>query len=92
VSNQAARNAVGALIDEWLAGREALREIERAEHPDITDTLGRVWVWWKGDLYTHDGMAWPQEFVAKSNVSRPSQHALDNPNYQWCASCKRESP
>lgn len=67
------------MLDEWAAARAALAEMERAEHPDITDARGRVWSWWRGDLYRHtvqEGefhpnpritagytMAWPREHV-----------------------------
>jgi hypothetical protein len=84
----AGRGIASALVDDWQAARRALREIEEAEHPNITDALGRVWQWKDKDLYTHDSMAWPRDHVMHSGVSLPSQAALDNPNYQWCSICK----
>lgn len=32
-------------------------------HPDVTDAEGRVWSWWKGDLYRHGDMAWPRHHI-----------------------------
>lgn len=46
------RNPVPGLIAEWQRLRAEIRALEKAEHPDITDVDGRVWTWWKGDLYT----------------------------------------
>ncbi|MFH8805258.1 hypothetical protein ACH4F6_37910 [Streptomyces sp. NPDC017936] len=77
-----ATEAVGRLIDEWRTAREALAELERAEHPDITDRFGRVWTWktGRGDIYVHDGMAFPRAFLEDDAVGLPSQAVLDNPN------------
>jgi hypothetical protein len=54
---------VGDLLTRWTATRQVLAELEAAEHPDITDTRGRTWAWWKDDLYRHDRKAWPREFI-----------------------------
>lgn len=36
--------------------RMKLHEITaKRNHPDITDWFGRVWVWYHGDTYIHDG-------------------------------------
>jgi hypothetical protein len=79
-------DAVGRLIDDWQSARAELAEIERAEYPDITDHHGRVWVWWKGDLYRHCGLAFPEDWIINGRPGRdrlglPSQAVLDNPNY-----------
>jgi hypothetical protein len=86
-----ARGPVAALIDDWQEARKALRAIEEAEHPDITDVLGRVWKWWKGDLYVHDKMGWPKSLITQPDLRRPIKAALDNPNYRWCAICKGDA-
>ena len=77
--------AVSRLLADWQAARAALAEIERAEHPDITDRFGRVWTWRWGDLYTHCGSAVPADWVPTWGL--PSQRALDNPNYDLCDIC-----
>lgn len=79
--------AIRELIASWQESRRALRAIEEAEHLDVTDALGRVWVWWKGELYCHDGMAWPLGHVTDPRIGWPSKEALQNPNYQWCSIC-----
>lgn len=66
-------NPISALVDEWQDIRKALHEAEEAAHPPITDVLGRVWTWKDGDLYTHDSMAWPREFVESANIGLPSK-------------------
>lgn len=78
---------IAALIGQWHDALRGLRRIEEAEHPDITDALGRVWVWKDGDVYVHDGMAWPREHIERQTVSLPTRAALDNPNYRWCEIC-----
>lgn len=86
----AATETVGRLIGEWQAARAALAEMERAEHPDITDRHGRVWTWKpdRGDVYVHDGLAWPRRFVEDGRIGLPSQAVLDNPNYgHLCTTC-----
>lgn len=55
---------------------------------ELYDALGRTWVWRNKDLYAHDGMAWPLAFITNPKIGLPTQHALDNPNYQWCAICR----
>jgi hypothetical protein len=78
--------AVSGAVDAWQAARAALAEIERAEHPDITDRLGRVWTWMQGEVYTHCGMAYPGGWVAA--MSKPAnRYMLDNPNYDLCDLC-----
>lgn len=79
--------AVRELIVSWQQSRQALRAIEEAGHPDVTDVFGRVWVWKDKDLYTHDGMAWPLDHVTNRNMGLPTKQALENPNYQWCSIC-----
>lgn len=51
------------LVSRWLDARRELAEAERAEHPNVTDTSGRVWTWKAGDLYRHEGKAWPLAFI-----------------------------
>lgn len=80
---------MGPLINEWQTRRAGLRATEAAEHPDVTDALGRVWVWRSGDLYGHDSMAWPLAMVASSLVGWPAATLLDNPNYRWCPACRQ---
>jgi hypothetical protein len=80
-------DVVRVLLASWQQSRAALRVIEEAEHPDVTDAFGRVWVWKDKDLYTHDGMAWPLGHVTNKKMSLPTDQALQNPNYQWCSIC-----
>lgn len=69
---------VSDLLVQWRAARAELAALEAAEHPDITDVHGRVWTWWKGDLYrtprpdiypptpeNPEGgrSAWPRDFI-----------------------------
>lgn len=75
------------LIASWQQSRQALRAIEKAEHPNVTDVFGRVWEWKSKDIYTHDGMAWPLDHVTNEKIGLPSKQALENPNYQWCSTC-----
>lgn len=81
-------DVTGALIADWQAARKALRAIEEAEHPDLTDAFGRTWRWMDGELYGHDKMAWTKAMVLAPGIGLPSQYALENPNYAWCAVCK----
>lgn len=46
-----AHESVARLISEWQTARAELAALEHAEHPNIVDVKGRVWTWWKGDLY-----------------------------------------
>jgi hypothetical protein len=82
---------VTRLITEWQSTRAQLAELERAEHLDITDAHGRVWTWKSGagDIYTHDGMAFPGDWLKKpGRIGLPSQTVLDNPNYdKLCTVC-----
>lgn len=86
-----ATRTVGRLIADWQAARAELAAIERAEHPDITDHHGRVWTWkpGRGDVYVHDGMAFPKDFLTEpGHIGLPTQKVLDNPNYgHLCAIC-----
>lgn len=83
-----ATEAVGRLLGEWQGARETLLDLERAEHPDITDRHGRVWSWRHRDLYWHCGMVFPKEVVESNAMGLPSQSVLDNPNYgRLCAVC-----
>lgn len=79
--------AVADLITKWQNARAELAAIERAEHPDITDHLGRVWTWFgRGDTYRHCGNAAPSYMI--NDFGRPSQRVLDNPNYgELCDIC-----
>lgn len=83
----AATEAVAGLLSEWQAARAQLAGIERAEHPDITDHLGRVWTWrGRGDLYRHCGIAAPAAMIDQFGL--PSRAVLDNPNYgELCDVC-----
>jgi hypothetical protein len=94
-----AQQAVSNLITEWLALRIVIAEMEVAEHPPITDALGRTWTWQPGGprdrqgndrstLYGHDGMAWPREWVEHPGIGWPRADALDNPNSRWCELCR----
>jgi hypothetical protein len=80
------------LLVEWQALRIIIAEMDVAEHPDIVDALGRVWTWipgGSGNLYGHDGMAWPREHVERPDVGLPSSAVLANPNYSWCELCRQ---
>jgi hypothetical protein len=77
--------AVSKLIADWQGARAALGEIERAEHPDITDRHGRVWTWVSKTLYRHCGNAAPSYMI--DNFGLPSQRSLDNPNSDPCDIC-----
>lgn len=81
-------DVIGPMLAEWQAARTALRAIEEAEHPDVTDALGRVWTWVNGDLYRHDSMAWPLSHVLNPAVRWPRADVLDNPNYALCQACR----
>ena len=83
-----ARDVMVDLLAQWDEARQTLSAIEEAEHPDLTDKFGRAWAWKDKDLYTHDGMAWPVSFVQSQGIGLPTEHALNNPNYQWCSICK----
>lgn len=78
---------MGALVDEWQALRAEIREQEETDHPPIIDALGRVWTWWQGDIYRHDGMAWPADHIGRYAQGWPSIRLIDNPNYHWCDLC-----
>ncbi|MFB7919355.1 hypothetical protein [Streptomyces sp. NPDC056061] len=77
--------AVAKLIVDWQSARAELAELERAEHPDITDRHGRVWVWKSKNLYRHCGNAAPAYMI--NDFGLPTQRALDNPNYELCDVC-----
>lgn len=79
---------VAALIVRWQEARRSLRALEQAEHPDVTDALGRIWTWLDGDLYRHDDMALPLTSITDEAIRRPTQRALANPNYWWCSICR----
>jgi hypothetical protein len=76
------------LLDQWLVARADMHEIERAEHPDLTDVFRRSWRWLAGDLYRHDSMVWTRDMVLSPNLRGPSRYAMENPNYRWCARCR----
>jgi hypothetical protein len=88
--NGAQRVAWNAFIDSWLTVRAELAAIERAEHPDITDRFGRVWQWWKGDLYRHDGcLAIPGRWIPEWGL--PSARLAGNTNYAGlCGICRQD--
>jgi hypothetical protein len=84
--NSKAVRSVGRLLAEWIALRAELAEMERAEHPDITDRHGRVWSWVSKNLYRHCGIAAPANMINQFGL--PTQQMLDNPNYgELCAIC-----
>lgn len=83
-----ARIRIRQMIDNWQAARAELAAIERAEHPDITDHHGRVWTWWKGDLYRHCSLAWTRGMVLDGRHGLPTEKARSNPNYHLCAVCR----
>lgn len=84
--------AVGRLIAEWQSERAGWAELQGAEHPDIIDHHGRVWTWWKGDLYRHCKLAWPRTFVEDGRHGLPGPTALNNPNYAGlCGICTGQS-
>lgn len=82
---------VRKMLSDWQQGRAELRAIEEAEHPDITDHHGRVWVWRSGNIYAHDDtIAIPEELIATAGLP---QHGLadKNSNYRrLCAICRGE--
>jgi hypothetical protein len=78
--------AVQNLINDWQRIRAEIADVERAEHPDIVDSLGRAWVWrGRGDLYSHCGNAAPSFMIGQ--FGRRPQAILDNPNYDLCDVC-----
>lgn len=76
----------------WLEARAALRALDVAEHPDLTDRYGRTWVWKDGDLYVHDGlMAWTSTMILRQDIGLPAQSLARNPNYAGlCGICRQE--
>lgn len=84
--------ATARLIAEWRAARAALRLAEEAEHPDVTDEHGRIWVWRSGTLYAHDDtLALPLALIAGYGL--PPAALADNPNYaELCAVCRSRWP
>lgn len=67
-------NPVPEMIDAWMSIRAELHALEKAEHPDVTDRFGRVWTWWKGDLYGHCSMAWTQDMITAESIGLPTIH------------------
>lgn len=82
------------LVTDWQAARLLLKELERAEHPDLVDHHGRVWTWKYGDLYVHDGcLAWPKDHVLDGTHGLPGPALADNPNYrELCPTCRQGWP
>jgi len=84
------------LLAEWTHLRAELDATERAEHPDITDRFGRVWVWRSGDFYAHDdALCFPREWILGENghrpINLPSAQLADNPNYSGlCTICRSQ--
>jgi hypothetical protein len=81
---------VRALVDRWLAARAALRALDEAGHPDLTDGYGRTWTWLDHDLYRHDQMAWPREEIESGRFGLPGPKVRANPNYDLCPICRGE--
>jgi hypothetical protein len=84
------RTFVTPLIEAWQETRRQLAEIERVEHPDVTDGYGRVWRWrGRGDLYVHDDtLAFPLDVIP--HLSLPSPSLEQNPNYfKLCGTCRQ---
>lgn len=77
--------SVTRVLGEWHALRVVLRELERAEHPDIIDGYGRTWTWKDNNLYVHCGTAAPADTIDQFGL--PTQKALDNQNYKLCSAC-----
>ena len=75
------------MIAEWQSLRDELTQIEAAEHPAIVDGFGRTWIWWKGELYRHCGMAWTAGMI-RSPHGLPSESVRSNPNYSLCEICR----
>ncbi|WP_394436180.1 hypothetical protein [Streptomyces sp. SGAir0957] len=83
-----AANSVNDLIARWMVAREELAALEQAEHPDVTDRLGRVWTWRSGDQYGHCGLNSPRCCLEDGVIFLPTQPCLDNPNYaHFCDIC-----
>jgi hypothetical protein len=81
------------LLDRWLESRAVLRLLDEAEHPDIVDKYGRVWTWMDGEVYRHEGMAWPKwAFDDPDSYGLPSPELANNPNYQLCEICRQAWP
>jgi len=83
------------LLNELAAIRSQLAEIDRAEHPDITDRFGRVWVWRSGDFYAHDdALCFPWYWITSTEhpINLPSSTLADNPNYRLCKICTQDWP
>lgn len=57
----------GNAVERLLSGLEALAEEigPEVEPEPITDSQGRVWRWWKGDLWRHDHSAIPLSMLRK---------------------------
>ncbi|MFD8577350.1 hypothetical protein ACFV1H_18705 [Streptomyces virginiae] len=62
-------------------------ELLKTIHPDITDHHGRVWTWWKGDLYRHCTLAWPRSHVEDRRHGLPDPKLRNWPNYRLCEIC-----
>lgn len=87
-------DVISGMMDRWRELRAELAAIEQAEHPDVTDRHGRTWVWWKGDLYRHDGhLAFPLEMIVHPRFGLPAPRLADNPNYpNLCETCRGQWP
>lgn len=84
------RAYVGRKLAEWIALRDGIAAIEKAEHPDFTDKYGRVWTWEHDDVYSHDEtLAFPFDMIGDLGLPRPE--CADNPNYaKLCVICRAE--
>lgn len=83
----------GALaVDNWRFYRQQLEEIERAEHPDVTDGYGRTWRWFgRGRTYVHDdSLAYSIAWIP--HLGLPAAAVADNPNYRLCGICRSAWP
>jgi hypothetical protein len=76
-------------LRDWAESRALLAEVERAEHPDVTDKYGRIWAWspGHGDIYVHDQMAWPLSSILSPTSGLPSAELRSNSNYSLCDIC-----
>jgi hypothetical protein len=81
--------AVRAMLAEWQDLRAELHAIEAAEHPAVTDKFGRVWAWWKGDLYHHDDTLALTPDMIERLTGLPPERLRGNPNYwRLCELCR----
>ena len=89
VAEHPAVTHVRTMLADLAAIRGELAEIDAAEHPDVTDRFGRVWTWWKGELYHHDDtLADTRDRIAAYGL--PPATLADNHNYAGlCTICRQ---